>query len=147
MDKGKRQVTYEEDEKEPIQISEIAQASATTVSMCLLGKLRTDRPYNLYGLFETMKKLWCPTKGMICRDMGSNLLSFQFHSKRDMERVLEMEPWHFNKHVLVLSPIREYVQPSLMKFDKTSFWIRIYDVPWQEENKRFCSRLEADLGR
>lgn len=106
MDKGKTQLIFDEDDEEPIQISKVVEASDATAALCLLGKLRTDRPFNMFGLFETMKKLWCPTKGMICRDMGANIMSFQFHSKRDMERVLNMEPWHFNKHVLVLNPIR-----------------------------------------
>lgn len=76
MDKGKRKILFDEDEEEPIQVSEVAEASTSTVALCLLGKLRTDRPYNLFGLFETMKKLWCPTKGMICSDMDPKLISF-----------------------------------------------------------------------
>lgn len=146
MDKGKRPILYDEEDEEPIQISEVSVASANTISLCLLGKLRTERPYNMFGLFETMKKLWCPAKGMVCRDMGNNLISFQFHCKRDMERVMEMEPWHFNKHVLVLSPIREDVQPSLMNFDKTPFWIRIYDVPWAGRKDEILHQIGTRFG-
>lgn len=68
MDKGKRQVEYEEEQEEdPIHIEETQGDLDDTVKLCLLGKLYTDRPYNTYGLIETMKKLWCPTKGMVCR--------------------------------------------------------------------------------
>lgn len=129
MDKGKRPLMEEEDEEEPINIPDEQEVNDNTVSLCLLGKVWTNRPYNMYGLFETMKKLWCPTKGLICRDMGANLISFQFHSRRDLERVLAMEPWHFNKHVLVLNTISSNTQPSQMQFNKTPFWIRVYDVP------------------
>lgn len=45
-----------------------------------------------------MKKLWNPTQGMTCSDLGNNLIAFQFKSL--------MEPWNFNKHVLVLK--KEY---------------------------------------
>lgn len=96
--------------------------SMTVQFLCVCWvKLWTDRPYNMYGLFETMKKLWNPLKCMICRDMGANLLSFQFNSKRDMERVISMEPWPFNKHVLVLSPISNDVQTSQIQFNKYPF--------------------------
>lgn len=65
MDEGNRQTLWE-----------VAEESATTLALSLLGKLRTDRPYNLFGLFKTMKKLWCPIKGIICRDMGLNSSHF-----------------------------------------------------------------------
>lgn len=58
MDKGKKIVVYEEDDEEPIQISDTNLVNDETVALCLLGRLFTDRPYNIYGLMETMKKLW-----------------------------------------------------------------------------------------
>lgn len=146
MDKGKRLWVDDEDEEEPVQIPGELEVTDETVSLCLLGKLWTNRPYNMYGLFETMKKLWCPTKGMICRDMGANLLSFQFHSKRDLERVVAMEPWHFNKHVLVLKPITNETQPSQMKFDKTQFWIRLYDVPMMGRSEVCLKQIGSRFG-
>lgn len=146
MDKGKRLIVDEEDEEEPIHIPGEKEVNETTISLCLLGKLWTDRPYNKYGLFETMKKLWCPSKGMICRDMGANLISFQFNSKRDMDRVIAMEPWHFNKHVLVLSPILNDIQPSQMQFNKTPFWIRVYDVPIMGRKEAILKQIGARFG-
>lgn len=129
MDKGKRHIVDEEDEEEPIQIAGEYEVIDEIVSQCLLGKLWTEKPYNTYGLFETMKKSCCPTKGMICRDMGMNIISFQFHNKMDLDRVLAIEPWQFNKQVLVLSPLSGETQPSKIQFNKTLFWMRVYDVP------------------
>lgn len=57
-----------------------------------------------------------------------------------------MESWHFNKHVLVLSLIREDVQPSLMKFDKTPFWIRIYDVPGAGRKEEVLQQIGGRFG-
>lgn len=146
MDKGKRPILEEEEEEEPIQITDTKEDYDETTSLCLLGKLWTDRPYNRYALMETMKKLWNPAKGLICRDMGANLISFQFHSKRDMDRVLEMAPWQFNKHILVLNLISREVQPSLMCFNRTPFWIRIYDVPMAGRNESALSQIGNRFG-
>lgn len=146
MDKGKRPVCYDEEDEDPVQIDGEGKIDDGTVSLCLLGKLWTDRPYNVYGLMETMKKLWCPTKGMVCRDMGASLISFQFHSKRDMDRVLDMEPWHFNKQILVLNKISNDVQPSLMKFSRTPFWIRLYDVPMRGRNESTLRQIGGRFG-
>lgn len=131
-------MVYEEEEDEPFQIDGDQTTTDETAERCLLGKLWTARPYNKYGLIETMKKIWCPTKGMICSELGDNLISFQFNCKRDMARVLNMEPWQFNKHILVLSTISGDIQPSLQKFDTSPIWIRLYDIPMR-------GRVEATL--
>lgn len=46
-----------------------------------------------------------------------------------MERIQAMQPWHFNKHILVLKQVSSEIQPSMLSFDKTPWWIRLYDVP------------------
>lgn len=113
MDKGKNRIEYDDDCEEPLHIGGTHEPNDETVALCLLGKLFREWQYNTYGLFETMEKLWCPSKGMICRELGSNLLSFQFKCRRDMEKVIGMDPWHFNKHILVLKKISNEIQPSL----------------------------------
>lgn len=146
MDRGKRRVVEEDEEEEPILIEESAGPNDSTVAMCLMGKLWTDRSYNTYGLMETMKKLWGPSQGVSCREMGHNLISFQFKTKRDMKRVIDMEPWHFNKHVLVLKPFGGDAQPSAMKFDTTSFWIRIYDLPLMGRDEKVLRLIGSRFG-
>lgn len=146
MDKGKNKIEFDDEDDEPLQIEEKDKVNDDTVALCLLGKLFTERPYNTYGLMETMKKLWCPTKGMVCRELGSNLMSFQFKCKRDMDRVISMEPWQFNKHILVLKRITDDVQPSLMKFENTSFWIRLYDVPLRARDETTIRQIGNRVG-
>lgn len=91
MDRGKKTINFDEEDDKPIQIKGYGEVIDETVALCLLGKLWTEKPYNTYGLIETMNKVWCPMKGMVCRELGNNLISFQFHSKRDMDKVLDIE--------------------------------------------------------
>lgn len=146
MEKGKNRIEYDDEEDEPLYIEEKEFVKDNTIAFCLLGKLFTARSYNTFGLMETMKKLWCPTQGMVCRELGDNLVSFQFKCKRDMDRVLGMAPWQFNKHILVLKKISEEVQPSMMKFDSTPFWIRLYDVPLRGRNKQVIHQIGSRFG-
>lgn len=152
MDKGKRVVFDEEDEEEPLQLVGTDVPNDDTASLYLIGKLWTSRAYNSFGMVETMKKLWNPSRGLTCRDLGSKLMSFQFNSSRDLKRVMDMEPWHFNKHVLVLKQRTDEIQPSAMKFNTIPFWIRIYDLPkirrteltLRQIGSRFGEVLEVD---
>ncbi|KAH6797548.1 hypothetical protein C2S52_022102 [Perilla frutescens var. hirtella] len=100
--KGKEPVEDEYDDDTPIQISSGVSGSVEAKPLCLVGKVWTRKSFNAFGLLETMKKLWNPAFGMTCREIEANLFSFQFSNRRDLERVLSMEPWTFNKHILVL---------------------------------------------
>lgn len=75
---------FDEEEEEPLHVGEEVRPNDDTSSLCLLGKLWTNRSYNSFGMVETMKKLWNPTRGMTCRDLGYNLIAFQFNSAGDM---------------------------------------------------------------
>lgn len=115
-------------------------------TLCIIGRLWTDRSYNTMALIETMKKLWNPTKGIKCSELGFNMISFQFHSKRDMMRVLDREPWHFNKHVLALKPLQADIQPSAMQFDTVPFWMRIYDLPLMGKSEPILQQIGSRFG-
>lgn len=56
-----------------------------------------------------------------------------------------MEPSQFNKHILVLKTISNDVQPSLMKFDSTS-WIRIYDIPLRGRDEKVIRQIGSRFG-
>lgn len=146
MERGKAQIRYEEEEEEPLHIEGEGSVTDSTAAMCLLGKLWTVRPFNMHAMIETMKKLWSPSKGMICRELGSNLVSFQFNAKRDMDRITSMEPWSFNKHILVLTPLASDIQPSLMKFDKSPCWIRLYDIPVMARERNVLKQIGNRFG-
>lgn len=152
MERGKKQVVYEEDDEEPMQILDTKEVRDETTDLVLIGRLWMERPYNSYALIETMKKLWSPSKGLTCQELGSNLISFQFYLKRDMERIQLMEPCHFNKYILVLTPLPAEVQPSMLKLDRAPCWIRLYDIPMRGRDNtvirqirnRFREILEMD---
>lgn len=146
---GKEKFYCEEDYEEdaPIQISFGNGGSCQTQSLCLVGKVWTRKSFNVFGLLETMKKLWNPTFGMTCREIESNLFSFQFSNRRDLDRVLAREPWTFNKHVLVLMEAKPNLQPSAMKMDCAPFWIRLYDIPMAGRGEETLTQIGSRFGK
>ncbi|KAH6779278.1 hypothetical protein C2S52_010515 [Perilla frutescens var. hirtella] len=83
---------------------------------------------------------------MTSREIESNLFSFQFNSKRDMDKVLSIEPWHFNKQVLILCKVKSEVQPSAMVLNTIPFWIRIYDIPLVGHDRDTMKQIGSKLG-
>lgn len=63
-----------------------------------------------------------------------------------MEKVLSMEPWSFNKHILVLRALASDEQPSMMKFDRAPCWIRLYDIPIMGREEGYLKQIGQRVG-
>lgn len=83
---------------------------------------------------------------MSCNDLGFKLVSFQFNSEKDMRRVLDMEPWQFNKHVLVLRRMTDKTQLSAMVFNQAPIWMRIYDLPGVGRDENTVKQIADRFG-
>ncbi|KAJ4831362.1 hypothetical protein Tsubulata_042147 [Turnera subulata] len=84
----------------------------TEASLCLVGTLWTDRPFNVQAFMRTMKMVWKPSHDVEISQLDKNLFIFQFHHWRDKERVMEQEPWNFDNQVVLLREIKGDEQPS-----------------------------------
>lgn len=129
-------IRFEEEDLEP-----------QTSPLCLIGKVLTNRAFNAFGFLETMKRAMKPSKGLTIREVGKNLFSFQFHSREDLLDVLRREPWHFEKNLLILKEIGRGEQPSLVKFDSTGIWLRMYDLPISMRTENRVKTIGAKSGR
>lgn len=125
-ERGMRNMTETDDEV--VRFEEDTQ-DIQAPSLCLIGKVLTQKTFNAFGFLETMKKAMKPSKGFTAREVGPNLFSFQFQSRNDVEDVIKKEPWHFEKNLVILKELDKGEQPSLVKFDSVGLWIRLYDLP------------------
>ncbi|KAL8496970.1 hypothetical protein ACS0TY_020595 [Phlomoides rotata] len=117
------------EEETVVRLWDLEEHETVTPTMCLIGQVLTTKPFNSFGLLEAMKKVMNLTKGFTAKEIGKNLFSFQFNYVADMREVLDREPWHFDKHILLLKELGRGEQPSSISFEKTAFWVRIYDLP------------------
>ena len=66
----------------------------------LAGKFFTKRVVNAEAVARTFKPLWKLIGELKIRDVGGNILLFEFEDVLDLERVLEFEPWSYDKHLV-----------------------------------------------
>ena len=78
---------------------------------------------NVEVVTRTFKQLWRTEKGFSARDMGDNLLLFEFEDEVDLERVLFSEPWSYNKYLVAFHKVVEDVEIEKVVFDQTTFWV------------------------
>ncbi|KAL8479856.1 hypothetical protein ACS0TY_026702 [Phlomoides rotata] len=72
----------------------------TASTMCLIGKVLHNKPFNALSHLETMKKAMNPPLGFTAREIGKNLFSFQLRSTSDMNDILAREPWLFENNIV-----------------------------------------------
>ncbi|KAH9680788.1 CCHC-type domain-containing protein [Citrus sinensis] len=96
---------------------------------CLVGRFLTDKVINFAAMKNTMASLWRPGKGVCIKEVSPTLFLFQFFHEIDVKRVLEVGPWTFDQHILLVKRLEENEQPQLVPLFFTSFWIHIYNLP------------------
>lgn len=95
----------------------------------LLGKLLSRKPYNREAFKKTMAGLWRMDRGCVVRAMEKDVFLFSFDSEKERDRVLAMEPWHFENGLVVLKPLGAEDPIDWGDWRKANFWIQIRNVP------------------
>ena len=70
---------------------------------------------------QTFKPLWKPIGEMKSRDIGGNILLFEFDDAMDLERVLEFEPWSYDKSIVDLRRVVDVKSTPSLDFDSMTF--------------------------
>ena len=95
----------------------------------LLGKILTRKPYNREAFKRTLRNLWKTEKGMSIRLIEDDIFLFSFDDEIDRDRVVNLEPWHFDNALVVLKVVGP---DEAMVWDNwcfTKFWLQISNVP------------------
>lgn len=72
--------------------------------------------------------------------MGDHIILFIFDNEEEVEKIMEGEPWSFNKHLMIKRydysiPIKEFV------FDHVSLWVQVHDIPTQYLSREIAEKL------
>lgn len=101
------------------------------IELGLVGKVWTKRTINVKAFMNTMQQVWQPLHGVDISSIGANTFTFQFHHWRDKNRVVEGQPWHFDKHAIIFDDIQGNLKPSEMNLFALPMWVRVYNLPFK----------------
>jgi hypothetical protein len=112
----------------------------------LAAKFLTQRSLNVEAVACTFKPMWRTDQGFTIRDMGNNILVIVFDDEADRERVLQGEPWAYDKHLIVFQHIAQEEAIEEVNFNEISFWIQLHDLPIRKMNQESITLLATPLG-
>ena len=94
----------------------------------LAAKFFTKRVVNAEAVSRTFKPLWKPIGETKFRDIDVNILLFEFDNAMDLERVLEFEPWSYDKSIAVFQRAMDVESAPLLAFNSITFWVQLHNV-------------------
>ena len=93
----------------------------------------------------TFKPLWKPIGELKIWDIRDNILLFEFEDILDLERVLEYEPWSYDRKLVVFQRTIDAELALLLDYSFTTFWMQIHNIPpnlvTQETEESIGNRL------
>ena len=112
----------------------------------LAGKFYTKRRVNLESVARVLKSVWRTEKNFEVCDMGDNKVLIHFEEANDLDRVLLLSPWSFDKYLVVLHKLRAGETINKLMFNKASFWVQIHGLPTINQTRETGLRIGGILG-
>lgn len=105
--------------KEDVEVT--IHAPLTEDGPILIRKFCTKRKINMESVVRVLRLVWRAEHNFKASDLGENKVMFLFQSKDDMERVLLLSPWSFDKYLLLLHKLVRGEAVKDIKFDRSPF--------------------------
>lgn len=112
----------------------------------LVGKFYTKRRVNLESVARVLKIAWKTKENFEVSDLGENRALFLFQSMDDLDRVLQLGPWLYDKYLLILHKLQAGEFAWKACFEKVSFWVQIHGLPMMSQTKKIGTSIGETLG-
>lgn len=121
-------------------ISVLKQRHALTI----IGRITNPSVQKVWSLIPFFTDHWKTDLPPVGSDLGLGLFQFQFELESDLLTVLEKQPYHYAKWMVILQRWEPTISPDFPSM--IPFWIKIQGLPihlWSEETVR---SIGEDLG-
>ncbi|XP_074318787.1 uncharacterized protein LOC141655617 [Silene latifolia] len=119
------------------------------VDRILVGKIWASKMINSKAAIDTMLRLWNPMGKVMGNmlDARERIFIFRFEDDRDKAKVLEGQPWHFDKFVWCFNEPDGEGKLTDTPLYCLPIWARVYDLPIKGRmNEANLRRLGDQLG-
>ncbi|CAN6249332.1 unnamed protein product [Urochloa humidicola] len=135
-----------EAEKKGVRVERTVTVGAKAPCPQAIGKVLGEKLTNAEGLAQTLGRIWCPIKGVNCKDLGENHFLFTFLQAAGKRRALEDGPWMFGKDLVVMAELDDSKSIDEMEFALISIWVRVMKLPFGMMNKATGEAIGTELG-
>lgn len=112
-----------------------------------VGKLLSEKGVRLEIIEQTVGWIWCPSRGIECKDLGENLFLFTFHQPSGKRKALEDGPWAISKELLVVADFDGSKSIDEVEFSTIPIWIRVDRLPMGMMNEAVAKVIGDEVGK
>ncbi|XP_065615766.1 uncharacterized protein LOC136061661 [Quercus suber] len=112
----------------------------------LAAKFLTRRAVNVDAIAKTFTPLWRSRNGFQVRNLGNHMVLFAFDNMEEVEKVIQSEPWSFDKHLMILEKYDKNNSMEELQFKRTTFWVQVHGLPIKFMNVRAATKICEVLG-
>ena len=133
-------------ERKGIRVSTASGSRSNSGDPQVVGKVLAEKLVSEEGLKQTIGRIWCPIKGVLCKDLGENHFLFTFLQAAGKKRALEDGPWMFGKDLVVMIDYDEMKTIEEMDFSFIPIWVRVMKLPLGMMNKATGEAIGGEIG-
>ena len=90
--------------------------------------------------------IWCPAKGIACKDLGDNVFLISFNQETGLQWALDDGPWMVSKELLVVVEFDESKALEEFDFSSIPIWVRVEHLPLGLMNRGVAETIGDDVG-
>uniref|UniRef100_A0A803PSF4 Reverse transcriptase domain-containing protein n=1 Tax=Cannabis sativa TaxID=3483 RepID=A0A803PSF4_CANSA len=115
-------------------------------SFCLIFKLLSPRTAKPAWIEKAMSEAWTLRFPAQITEYHSGLFLATFQCDGDRRRVLEEQPWHFDKFLIVFTHPDVSPTPTPESIRYTPFWIQAHHIPFGRKSPQLAQFIADELG-
>ena len=100
------------------------------LNFVLAAKFFMRRSINIEAVARTFCPIWHTRGSFEVSDGGNNIALIAFELEVDVEKVLQGEPWAFDRHLVSFLRYDGTESVQNLWFEKTTFWVQLHNLPF-----------------
>ena len=95
----------------------------------VVGKILSAKPIPPMAVVQSVGRVWCPLRGIECKDLGNNHFLITFKQTSGKRRAIDDGPWVVGKDLIVVAEFDGSKTLEEINFTIVPFWVKILKVP------------------
>lgn len=118
-----------EREARGLKIGGSAMKAVLQYQFSLVCKVLTVRSFRRRSFMDLFTRLWGGDKWVLISDVEDERFLVRFLCEDDMVRVLDREPWEFDRSLIVMGRLNEAASVIDVRLSSDVFWVQAHGVP------------------